>query len=83
MFGKKEKQPSGILLDYIEGKGCGDEIDDYIHSDVSEEEEREVVAPLLEINRIYSNKEYFIGISNPESFASIRALAVALRKMGL
>jgi hypothetical protein len=46
----RKKLPSRILLDYIEGRGRGDEIDHYVHSGVTDLEEQEVVTPLMEIS---------------------------------
>ena len=79
----RKKLPSTILLDYIEGRGRGDEIDDYAHRHLSELEEQEVITPLLEISRKYSNSEYLIGISNPASFEEIGRLAQELKGKGL
>lgn len=79
----RKKSASSILLDYIQGKGRGDEIDDYIHKRLNEVEEKEVVAPLMEISKKYSNSKYIIGISNPASFDEIGALAELLKDKGL
>lgn len=79
----RKKKPSQILTDYIEGKGRGDELDDYVHSNLSAQEEIEVVEPLMEINRNYSNNKFFIGISNPDSFPEIAILAKKLKEIGL
>lgn len=79
----RKKPPSRILLDYIQGKGRGDEIDDYVHGRLSDVEEKEVVTPLMEISKKYGTRDYIIGISNPASFEEIGALAQRLKEKGL
>lgn len=78
----RSKKPSDILLDYIEGRGTGIEIDDYVHSNLSDAEEENVVSPVMDISLRYSSKEFPIGISNPESFPEIRELANKLKAKG-
>lgn len=80
MFKKKASQ---ILLDYVDGKGRGDEVDDLVHRRMDGIEEIEIAGPLLEISKIFSTDRYLIGISNPESFSAIKELASRLREKGM
>lgn len=79
----EKKKASRILMDYIEGRGSGVEIDDLVHSKLTDYEEEAIVEPLLLISNVYSNREYIIGISNPASFEDIRRLSLSLKERGL
>lgn len=82
MFGRAKK-PSQILIDYIEGRGRGTEIDDYVHGNITDDEEEKIIRPLMRISKDYSTSEYPIGISNPDSFPSLRALADKLKSSNM
>lgn len=74
---------SDALMRHVEGRGTGYEIDDLMHWSPTPEQEEKAIAPLLEISERYGTNEYPVGISNPASFAEIRALAERLRAEGL
>lgn len=74
---------SEALLHHVEGTGTGFEVDDLISRSPTSEQVEEAIAPLLDINERYRSDEYAIGVSNPASFAEIRALAERLRSQGL
>lgn len=74
---------SEALLHYVDGTGTGWEIDDLMTWSPTPEQEEKAIGPLLDIHEQYRSDEYPIGISNPASFAEIRALAERLRAEGL
>ena len=74
---------SEALIHHIEGTGTGFEVDDLMSWSPTPEQDEKAIAPLLRIHEQYRSIEYPIGISNPASFAEIRALAERLRSEGL
>jgi hypothetical protein len=82
MFWKRRK-PSKIIIRHIEKKGSGFELDDYVNGKRSNEEERLVIGPLLEINSRFSTSEYLLGISNPDAYSELRNLAERLESEDL
>ena len=79
----KKRSPSQILLGCVNGIGRGDEIDDYVHSKLNERELNNVVGPLMVISSKFSTKSFPIGISNPDPFPSIVALAKSIELDGM
>ena len=71
------------LMHHVEGTGTGYEADDLMTWSPTLEQEEKAIAPLLDIHERYSSDEYPIDISNPATFAEIRALADRLRWQGL
>jgi hypothetical protein len=74
---------SEALIRHVEGGGTGFEIDDLMSWSPTAEQEEKAIAPLLELSQRYASNEYPVGISNPASFAEVRALAESLRAQGL
>ncbi len=84
LFGRDNPMAaSEAFLHHVDGTGNGWELDDLLHWSPTPEQEEKAIGPLLDISRRYSSNEYPIGISNPASFAEIRALADRLRAEGL
>ena len=78
----KRRKPSEILIRHVEGKGNGYELDDFVNSRHGEDVEEKVVAPILDINRRFSTREHPLGISNPDAYEAIVALANELKENG-
>jgi len=74
---------SEALMRHVDGTGTGYELDDLMSRSPTPEQEKEAIAPLLDIHERYRSDEYPIGVSNPACFSEIRALAERLRAQGL
>jgi hypothetical protein len=74
---------SEALMRHVEGTGTGFEVDDLMTWSPTPEQEEKAIRPLLDIHERYRSREYSIGISNPASFAEIKALAKRLRSEDL
>jgi len=84
LLGRGNPMPaSEALMHHVDGTGTGYEIDDLMHWSPTPEQEEKAIAALLDISERYGTAEYPIGISNPASFAELRALAERLREQGL
>jgi hypothetical protein len=84
LFGRGNPMPaSTALFHHVDGTGNGWELDDLLHWSPTTEQEKKAIGPLLDISKRYTNNEYPIGISNPASFAELRALAERLQAEGL
>ena len=84
MFGRSNPMlASEALVHHVEGTGTGCEVDDLMTWSPTPEQDEKVIRPLLDIHARYRSEEYPIGISNPASFAEVKALANRLRADGL
>jgi hypothetical protein len=80
---KSKRRPSDILLSYLDGTGRELELDDYVHSNLSDYEKQVIVDPLMDINREFSCVEYPVGIDNPDAGPQLRRLAEKLKHQGM